>query len=104
MPSGMVAANVVLSLPPGPLIGCVEGSVSISTSPIIPEPYVMMNHGSICTRPDTMSWIRLKAKRKRMAVTRIDIELLLKSELKKKVNPSTAIRYNIEKLKDSANW
>ena len=51
-----------------------------------------------------MSWIRLKAKRKRMAVTRIDIELLLKSELKKKVNPSTAIRYNIEKLNDSANW
>ena len=38
-----------------------------------------------------------------MAVTRMDMELLLNRELKKKVNPSTAIRYNTEKIKDSAN-
>ena len=38
-----------------------------------------------------------------MAVTSIDIELLLKSELEKKVNPRTAIRYSTEKVRDSGN-
>ena len=53
---------------------------------MISDPYVMMNHGSIFTRPTTRVSISMNAKRKRIAVTRMDIELLLNRELKKKVN------------------
>ncbi len=51
-----------------------------------------MNHGSIWTRVETSVWMSENTKRKRMAVTMMDIELLLNSELKKNVNPRTAAR------------
>ena len=61
----------------------------------------MRNQGSILTRPSTSDWIKLNAKRKRIAVTSIDIEVLLNKELKKKVKPRTAIRYSSEKSSDT---
>ena len=59
-----------------------------------------MNHGSIFTRETINVWIRVKAKRKRIAVTRIDIELLLNNELKKNVKPNTAARYIAAKSRE----
>ena len=52
----------------------------------------MRNQGSIWTKRITSSLISVKANRKRIAVTRMDIELLLNSELKKNVKPRTATR------------
>ena len=64
----------------------------LRTLPIIRAPYVRMNQGSICARFATSVSMRLNAKRKRTAVTRMEYEVLLKRELKKKANPSTATR------------
>ena len=47
----------------------------------------MRNQGSILTRVAISVLSRVKTNRNRMAVIRIDIELLLNSELKKNVNP-----------------
>jgi hypothetical protein len=51
-----------------------------------------MNHGSIPTRSETSVEISVNPNSKRITVTRIDMELLLNSELKKNANPKTAAR------------
>ena len=105
MPSGIVALYwVKLNLPPGPngfviVVSC-GGYSSVRTFPMICAPYGGRNHGSAWAMFVTSVEMMLKPNRSRMAVTNINIEPVLKSELKKNVKPSVATRYARQKMID----